>query len=165
MSSNKHDGSFLNKAQLEPSWRFREERIHSETEIGPALKTFTAEMTRWGYHYTDIFSSRWAIGEALLNAIRHGHQGDASKTVQLNYLTAADYVLAEVIDEGPGFDSTIVPSPFTSQQEGPLAKKGLFFMRLFTSWIRFEGRGNRIILCKLRSPSKPATAGTGHRSE
>jgi hypothetical protein len=60
--------------------------------------------------------------------------------------------LAEVIDEGPGFDPKRVPNPFSKEQQGQVARKGLFFMRLFMSWVRFGGRGNRVTLCKLRSP-------------
>ena len=29
--------------------------------------------------------------------------------------------------------------------------------RLFMSWVRFDGRGNRVTLCKLRSPGATMT--------
>jgi anti-sigma regulatory factor (Ser/Thr protein kinase) len=150
---NKHDGSFSDKAfPPASSWKFKEERLQTLADIRPKLQALGAEMRWWRFHYTDIFCVRWAIGEALHNAIYHGHAEDPSKTVQLNYLISADYILAEVIDEGPGFDPKTVPNPFAKEQGKPGPKRGLFFMRLFMSWVRFDNRGNRVTLCKLRSP-------------
>jgi anti-sigma regulatory factor (Ser/Thr protein kinase) len=153
VSSNKHDGSFSDKA-FPPgsSWKFKGERLHTLADIRPKLQTLGADLRLWRFHYADIFCIRWAIGEALHNAIVHGHQEDPFKTVQLNYLISSDYVLAEVIDEGPGFDPNSVPNPFAKGQEGQAAKRGLFFMRMFMSWVRFDGGGNRVTLCKMRAP-------------
>jgi serine/threonine-protein kinase RsbW len=153
VSYNKHDGSFSDKAfPPASSWKFTEERLHTLDDIRPKLQAFGANMRLWRFHYTDIFCARWAIGEALHNAIYHGHHEDPSKTVQLNYLISSDYILAEVIDEGPGFDPKKFPNPFAKEQAGQAAGRGLFFMRLFMSWVRFDGRGNRVTLCKLRTP-------------
>jgi serine/threonine-protein kinase RsbW len=140
------------KFPFSADWKFKEERLRAISEIRPKLQILTNEMLAWGFHYTEIFCVRWAIGEALQNAIKHGHQEDESKIVQLNYLISQDYVLGEVIDQGPGFDPKTVPNPFTARRQGQTARRGLFFMSLFMSWVRFEGRGNRVTLCKMRSP-------------
>jgi len=153
MTQNKPNGSHPEmRLPYSTTWKFKEERLRAISEIRPKLQTLTNEMLTWGFHYTEIFCVRWAIGEALHNAIKHGHQEDESKIVQLNYLISADYVLAEVIDQGPGFDPKAVPNPFVARREGQVARRGLFFMSLFMSWVRFEGRGNRVTLCKMRSP-------------
>jgi serine/threonine-protein kinase RsbW len=138
-------------------WSFKEDRLHEIAEIRGKLRRLTAEMVMRGYHYLDVFSARWAIGEALLNAIQHGHHLDATKTVRLGVLVANDYVLAEVTDEGPGFNPDDVPNPFAANPENLTSKKGLAMMRLFMSWVRFEGRGNRVTLCKIRTLSKQFT--------
>jgi len=154
VSYNKHDGSFSDKAfPPSSSWKFTEERLHTLEDIRSKLQALGADMRLWRFHYTDIFCARWAIGEALHNAIYHGHRQDPSKTVQLNYLISSDYILAEVIDEGPGFDPRRIANPFAKGQEKPGAQRGLFFMRLFMSWVRFDGPGNRVTMCKLRSSS------------
>jgi len=49
-----------------------------------------------------------------------------------------------------------VPNPFAARMQGEQAKGGLFFMNLFMSWVRFEGRGNRVTLCKMRSGESAA---------
>jgi len=157
MSPKKPNGSCLDpRFPSLPGWKFKEERLHAVADIRSKLQNLTAEMNQWGFHYTEIFSVRFAIGEALHNAIEHGHRGDESKTVQFNYLISAEYVLAEVIDEGPGFDPKSVPNPFVARQQAKPARRGLFFMSLFMSWIRFEGRGNRVTMCKMRSPASGA---------
>jgi len=151
VSHNKHDGSFSDKGFPPSSWIFKEERLHTLADIRPKLQALGEDMRLWRFHSTDIFCARWAIGEALHNAIYHGHQEDPSKTAQLNYLISSDYILAEIIDEGPGFDPRRIPNPFAKGQVGQPAKRGLFFMRLFMSWVRFGDRGNRVTLCKLRT--------------
>jgi serine/threonine-protein kinase RsbW len=154
MSVKKPNGSSLDpRFPPVPGWKFKEERLRTVTEIRAKLQALTAEMNLWGFHYTEIFCVRFAIGEALHNAIEHGHRGDETKTVQFNYLISADYVLAEIIDEGPGFDPKSIPNPFAAKQQAKPARRGLFFMSLFMSWVRFEGKGNRVTMCKMRSPS------------
>jgi len=153
MTHRKLNGSFRETRFPAPDkWTFKGVRLHSIREVRPNLEALTAEMLRWGFHYMEIFCVRYAIGEAIFNAIKHGHQGDESKTVQLNYMISADYFLAEVMDEGPGFDHGSVPNPFAAREKGQGAKGGLFFMNLFMTWVRFDGRGNRVTMCKMRSP-------------
>jgi serine/threonine-protein kinase RsbW len=152
MTKNKPNGSFPHSRIPPPyGWEFKQERLHAFADILPQLRQLTAEMRHWGFHYTEVFGARWAIGEALHNAIKHGHRGDESKTVQLNYVISADYLVAEVIDEGPGFDPKRVPNPFAAGEQAKPGPRGLFFMGLFMSWVRFEGRGNRVTLCKMHS--------------
>jgi serine/threonine-protein kinase RsbW len=160
MTHKKPNGSFREVSFPSPDkWNFKGEKIHAIREIRQKLQNLTAEMLRWGFHYMEVFCARYAIQEALLNAIKHGHQGDESKTVQFNYMVSEDYVLAEVLDEGPGFDPRTIPNPFAARKEGETARGGLFFMNLFMTWIRFEGRGNRVTLCKMRSQDSSCPIG------
>jgi len=108
------------------------------------------EMAQLNYSHLDVFSVRYSVAEAIKNAIVHAHKGDPHKIVHLSYLIAPDYVLAEVIDEGPGFDPRSVPNPMAPENRTRDLGKGLYFMRLFMTWIRHDGRGNRVTLCKIR---------------
>ena len=68
------NGSFREASFPSPAdWSFKGERLHAIHEIRPKLRLLTAEMVRWGFHYMEIFCVRYAIGEALVNAIEHGH--------------------------------------------------------------------------------------------
>jgi serine/threonine-protein kinase RsbW len=138
------------------AWKSGERCIRTVPDVLAAVRVITAELVLWGYGRMDVFAVRSALGEALLNAIQHGHQGDPTKRVQFNYVISEDYFLAEVIDEGPGFEPTKVANPFEAAQQGMPAGKGLYLMRLLMSWIRFGGCGNRVTLCKLRTPPDAA---------
>src|SRR5262245_27114225 len=103
--SLEHNGSFSKSHSSTISqWCFRQHQLHAASDIRANLRSLTADMVLRGYHYLDIFSARWSVGEAILNAIQHGHRGDKTKTVRFNYVIADDYVLAEIMDEGTGFN-------------------------------------------------------------
>jgi serine/threonine-protein kinase RsbW len=165
MNLSDHNGFSQKDRPFAGQWYFREDHLHCVSQIRSKLRRLTAELVLRGYHYLDIFSIRWSVAEALLNAIQHGHRGDKSKTVRFNYLIADDYVLAEIIDEGSGFNPDQVPNPFGLELNERPAKKGLYMMRLFMSWVRFDGRGNRVTLCKLRTDATPLLKSPRDRSQ
>jgi serine/threonine-protein kinase RsbW len=118
-------------------------------------------MESFPYPRRDVFAVRIAVREALLNAVRHGHRGDPTRCVRLAYLVTPAYVLAEVTDEGPGFDPSQVPIPALGADLAWSSGRGLYLMRLLMTWTRFNRRGNVCVLCKKRSPStgtRPAPA-------
>jgi anti-sigma regulatory factor (Ser/Thr protein kinase) len=45
-----------------------------------------------------------ALKEGMDNAMRHGNQGDANKSVEVIYLQRMDRAEVHIIDEGSGFD-------------------------------------------------------------
>jgi serine/threonine-protein kinase RsbW len=131
-------------------WRRAE--IHETNEISPLAKQFEADMRDLGYPRKDSFAVVLALGEAAGNAIRHGNQGDRSRSAVIGYHLSEDEVLLEVMDEGRGFDPYLVPSPLADEiaRDKP-SGRGLFLMRVYMTWIRYNRRGNRVILCKRRS--------------
>jgi serine/threonine-protein kinase RsbW len=56
---------------------------------------------------------RLALEEAVVNAVRHGNRCDPSKWVTVLFKVGPECVLAEVHDEGGGFDPARVPDPTT----------------------------------------------------
>ena len=130
-------------------------KVRLLTEIKPLMESLTSQMDQNGFPYMDRFSARFAIREAITNAISHAHCGDPSKTVHVSFLVMPEYVLAEVIDEGPGFDPAGVASPMLRDTYGRTPGSGLFLMRLFMTWIRFDGQGKRVTMCKMRSADRP----------
>jgi anti-sigma regulatory factor (Ser/Thr protein kinase) len=126
--------------------------IHELTEVDPILRRLIAEMKALGYPRKDTFAVGLVLLEAVRNAIRHGHRGDKTLSVEINYHLIRTEVLIEVIDQGPGFDPNLVSNPLGENQEaGRLRRWGLLLMRVYMTWIRFNQRGNRVTLCKRRS--------------
>jgi serine/threonine-protein kinase RsbW len=126
--------------------------IHEMTEVRAIDRQLEEEMRALGYPRKDSFAVALSLREAAANAIRHGNRGDKSRTVMVSYHLSPDEVQVEVSDEGFGFNPYLVPNPFGHQERGELAtRRGLFLMRVYMSWIRFNKRGNRVLLGKRRS--------------
>jgi serine/threonine-protein kinase RsbW len=92
-----------------------------------------------------------SLEEALVNALRHGHGLDPTKVVRVRYHVAADVVLAEVEDEGPGFDPRAVPDPLKDENLERPSGRGILLMRRYMTSVEHKGRGNHLTLCLRRS--------------
>jgi serine/threonine-protein kinase RsbW len=108
-------------------------------EARPVVEFMATAMVYEGYPDSDIFEMRLALEEALDNAIRHGNGGDPEKLVRVRCDLDPDRILAEVGDQGPGFDF------------GAIEGRGLARMRQYLSWLRHSVPGNVVTLCKYRS--------------
>jgi serine/threonine-protein kinase RsbW len=108
-------------------------------------------MAAAGYAAYDRFAVRVAVHEALTNAIKHGHRGDARKRVELRYRVDAAAVRVEVLDQGAGFDPALVPNPLAPENLERPSGRGLLLMRTFMTSVRHNERGNGVTLCRLRS--------------
>jgi serine/threonine-protein kinase RsbW len=108
-------------------------------------------MAAAGYPEKDLFRLRLALEEALVNAVKHGNRGDPAKQVRVRYQVTRERTLAEVEDEGEGFDPGQVHDPLAPENLERPGGRGLLLMRSFMTWCRFHGRGNRVTLCKDRS--------------
>jgi serine/threonine-protein kinase RsbW len=125
--------------------------LRRSAEVVPFLDGLVAVLTGLGYPAHDCAGVRLALEEAVVNGLRHGNGGDPARRVWVRYHLAPDALLAEVEDEGPGFDPGRVPDPTLSENLERPSGRGLLLMRHFMSWVRFSRPGNRVTLCKYRS--------------
>ena len=132
-------------------WRGRTLRTFRDVSaaVGPILDALTAA----GYSDAERFGVRLALEEALVNAIKHGHGGDSAKRVRLRYRVTAEQFLAEIEDEGAGFDPAQVPDPLDPANWERASGRGLLLMRHHMTWVVFNTAGNCVTLCKQRAPS------------
>jgi serine/threonine-protein kinase RsbW len=111
------------------------------------------------------FEIELALQEALANAIRHGCQGDRTKSVQccVTYEDAGD-VLIVVRDPGSGFDVSRVPNPLEGSNVLKGNGRGIFLINQLMDEVRFAdggrdftcGRGRgRSTTCMRVPPVKP----------
>jgi serine/threonine-protein kinase RsbW len=136
---------------------WREERIPSTAqEQHRVVEAVVSAMDAFGYGEADRFAMRLALEEALANAINHGHRGDPAKQIRIFYCVTTARVLAEVEDEGPGFDARLVPDPRTPERRTEPGGRGLLLMRAYMTRVCYTGRGNCVFLCRERSASPPA---------
>jgi serine/threonine-protein kinase RsbW len=120
-------------------------------EVVPLLEAITREMAAAGYSEKDRFGMRLALDEALVNAIRHGHQYDPRKRVRVRYAVSPQQILAEIEDEGAGFDRQQVPDPTAVENLERTSGRGLLLIEHYTTWVRYNARGNCVTICKCPS--------------
>lgn len=133
------------------SENWRHLTLHCYTEVVPVLDLVLGELESAGFSGRDAFGVRLALEEALVNAIKHGHRGDESKSVHMAYQVTLDCVMAEVEDEGPGFRPEEVPDPLAPENLERECGRGLLLMRNYMTWVRFNASGTRVTLCKRRT--------------
>src|SRR5947209_6637430 len=123
----------------------------SSDEIASVLEAVFDGMQRRGYSDKEIFAVRLALEEALVNAVKHGNRSDPTKCVWASWHVGSHRVLAEIEDEGDGFNPRAVPDPCAPENLERSGGRGLFLIRKFMTWVRFNRRGNRVIMCKRRA--------------
>jgi serine/threonine-protein kinase RsbW len=104
-----------------------------------------------GYGERDIFSIRLALEEALVNAIKHGNQMDPNKKVTIDYVVNPELFQIRIEDEGPGFDPNDVPDPTDPENLDRPCGRGVFLIRNFMTSVEYHGRGNILIMSKVRN--------------
>jgi serine/threonine-protein kinase RsbW len=129
---------------------WQRESIQSPAELSRFLATWTALVEGAGYSSADIFGMRLALEEAIVNGIKHGHGGDLSKRLRCSYHISAERVLLEVEDQGQGFDPQQIPDPRAPENLERPSGRGVFLMRYYMTWVRYNERGNCVTLCKVR---------------
>jgi len=128
--------------------RYREVSLRRTDEVVPFLDDVEAAMVERGYPARACFDLRLVLEEAIVNGLKHGNGGDPTKRVRVLYRVGAEAVLADVEDEGPGFNPNSVPDATASENLEKPSGRGLLLMRHHTTWLRYHGRGNRLSLCK-----------------
>ena len=127
--------------------------VRTTEEMVRLIETVIRAMAEAGYSKKDQFAIRLALEEAIVNGIKHGNQNDRTKRVRVRYQVKAGWVLAEVEDQGKGFDPNQVPDPLDLENLDQPSGRGLLLMRSYTTWIRHNPRGNQVTLGKYRSPT------------
>jgi serine/threonine-protein kinase RsbW len=107
-------------------------------------------------HDHDIFSIRLALEEALVNAIKHGNQMDPAKKVRISYRLLADRFEVAISDEGTGFNPNDVPDPTAAENLERPCGRGLMLMRHYMSEVRYNDRGNAVVMSKVFRNGKKA---------
>jgi serine/threonine-protein kinase RsbW len=130
---------------------YREVRLRRSNDLPPLADDVCAALTGAGYSPRDCFAVRLALEEAIVNGLRHGNGGDPSRCVLVRYRVTPEAVLAEVEDEGPGFDPDGVPDATLAENREKTSGRGLLLLRSLMSWVQFSERGNCVTLCKLPS--------------
>lgn len=83
---------------------------------------------------TDVACIRLCLEEALVNAVRHGNNSDANRSVVLNMYSRDEDCVIRVSDEGGGFSLQEVALPECDQMGG----RGICLIRHFMDDVNFD---------------------------
>ena len=128
-------------------------RAHIRTADGMSrvLNQIVKALVHHGYPARDQFKVRLAVEEAVVNALKHAHHGDRTKVVRIRYHVNAKRMIAEVGDQGPGFDPEAIADPCDPENIDRPAGRGVFLMRAYMTRVRYNRQGNCVTLYKRRS--------------
>jgi len=92
-----------------------------------------------------------ALQEALANAVRHGAQGDTSKTVDVKVACEAEHgMLIVVSDPGNGFDPQQIPDPMMGENLYSDHGRGIFLINRLMDQVEFRRGGTEICMRKFK---------------
>jgi serine/threonine-protein kinase RsbW len=96
---------------------------------------------------SEIFPVCLCMREGLTNAVRHGHQNNASRIVKYSLSRTGNGLIMEIEDEGDGFDWKSVEKrkPDSDSEHG----RGLVIIRKYFSTYTFNEKGNKLTLVKI----------------
>jgi serine/threonine-protein kinase RsbW len=89
--------------------------------------------------------------ELINNAILHGNGGDTSKKVKIRLEVDNKTVIIDIVDQGKGFDPTIIPDPLAEENLLKEVGRGIFIARSLVDELRFDrepGWGTRASITK-----------------
>lgn len=101
-----------------------------------------------------------AVREALANAIKHGNQQDPAKRVEVKLEIEQSDLVVKIVDEGSGFDPTLVDNPLDEENLLKPNGRGIFYMGKFMDDIRYNFRpsgGTELTLRKRIAPPSSST--------
>lgn len=101
---------------------------------------------------SDQFAVKLAVEEALVNAIKHGNQLDPAKQVLVRYVVDEEKFHIHIIDEGAGFNPEELPDPTADDFLERPCGRGVLLIKSFMTSVDFLGRGNEVVMSKLKTP-------------
>ncbi len=113
-------------------------------------KQILSELEGNGFSQDDIFAVHLAVGEAFLNAVKHGNKMDSAKKVKIDYSVGSDRFEVSITDEGDGFDPESVPDPRVGENLYMPEGRGLLLMRSYMDVVKFNERGNSVYMARFK---------------
>jgi len=127
-------------------------RIPSVVEEIRSVQDFILrKMAEMGLGGDSCFAVRLALEESLINAVKHGNNFDADRSVYIKYDISKERVLIKVKDEGRGFDPEEVPDPTTEENLAKPFGRGIMLMRAYMDEVTYSACGTEVTLMKKMS--------------
>tara|TARA_B100000575_G_C23141960_1_gene664826 strand:+ start:1307 stop:1723 length:417 start_codon:yes stop_codon:yes gene_type:complete len=80
------------------------------------------------------------LSEAVNNAIEHGNEFNSNKKVKLDITLSTECIIAEIYDEGPGFNPDKLVNPLEKKAMLKDHGRGWFLMQHYSSSIEWDDK-------------------------
>lgn len=127
-------------------WVIPSDLIAARDVVGELLEQAQAA----GYSEGVCFAIRLALGEALINAVKHGNRFDPAKKIKVCAEVSRRRASVSVADEGEGFDPAAVPDPTADENLEKPCGRGIMLMRTYMDEVVYNPRGNEVRITKQR---------------
>jgi len=130
------------------------EVIPSDTVRGQEVQErIIGQMENYKFTDRDVFSTRLALEEGIINAIKHGNRMDLTKSVNINWGISSRKIRVIIQDQGPGFDPADIPDPTADENLERPCGRGIMLMKAFMDLIEYNEQGNQLTIEKVNSGS------------
>ena len=113
-----------------------------------AQEKLLKHVAQHGYSEASRFAIKLAVEEAVNNAIRHGNQFRADKSVELRFEVGPEQTVITISDEGEGFDPDSLPDPTIDENLEKPTGRGVMLMRAYMDEVQFSKKGNQVRMVK-----------------
>ena len=120
----------------------------SQSDIYDACDKILCDLKTQNFEQDDIFGIHLAVGEALINAARHGNKADERKEIKIDYFLTAQKFDISIRDEGCGFDPEMVPDPRRNENLLKSTGRGILLMRSYMDSVEYIEKGNCVRMVK-----------------
>jgi serine/threonine-protein kinase RsbW len=119
-------------------------------------KSILSELQDCQFDQQDIFAIHLALEEAFINAVKHGNQMNPDKKITAEYQISDDRMEITVVDEGAGFNPSVVPDPREGENLYKTDGRGLFLMKAYMDVVEYNQKGSSVRMVKYKQGHKPA---------
>jgi serine/threonine-protein kinase RsbW len=144
----------------EPAWTWSLHReIPSSLDAGhKQIELLLAALSEHGWEGRDLFHVQMAAEEAMVNAVTHGNQLAEDKVVEIEFRVAKDSTYLRFKDQGQGFCPDALPDPRDDDHLECTNGRGVMLIREMMSDVKYNERGNEVIMTKSRQAASNDTA-------
>ncbi len=138
-----------------------ETRIES---VGLAEEMCLRVASAAGFDDDDCHKIGMSVREGVINAYHYGNEGRTEKKIHLKLELTPEKMIIHVLDEGRGFDLSLVPNPLAEENLLKTSGRGIFLMRAFMDEFdvtRGRTGGAEVIMSKRLPESQGSSNGQG----
>lgn len=119
--------------------------LNSDVRNIPKVEAFVEDVVEKFEVAPEIYGNILiSLTEAVTNAIVHGNDKDMSKKVRVKMEKEAKKLTFKVIDEGGGFDFSMLPDPTAPENLLKIGGRGVFMMKQLSDMVVFSNNGSTV---------------------